>query len=335
MPSVQVLLAVVIGVLLALLSGLMLLTRRANGDHYNVGTYEDSSVEDVRRLRLQVLAASVPSSRQRSRRSIDLPTLYINLDRSVARRRRLEAQLLEVGVQLFERVSAIDGAAILDGTATLRSEPWACRLPTAPEDLLRVINCQPGMHAIGAVVGCTLSHLKAISRAKALGAGPVLIMEDDADLVGECLWPFSLVELLDRAPAGWHVVCLYYPTMPMTSPQRAEFHTLDTQICQSAAAYVISPLGQEAVARALERPEQVIAKAALKDACVADQLVYRLMGDDNNIYFYSYPLIIPWNDHEEFESVIHPGHTDAHISRTAQALRMQLEGAQGSISPKD
>ncbi len=78
--------------------------------------------------------------------------VYINLDRSVERRVRLEAQLVEFGLKdRYARFPAVDGTALGQASTNLR----------------------PGER------GAFLSHCKALSEARARG-GCVHIMEDDA-----------------------------------------------------------------------------------------------------------------------------------------------------------
>ena len=79
--------------------------------------------------------------------------LYINLDRSAARRERMQAQLGTLGIaSRYERFSAIDGAAVQRPGSALR----------------------PGE------LGAFLSHKGALEAGRAKGAAAVHILEDDA-----------------------------------------------------------------------------------------------------------------------------------------------------------
>jgi len=79
--------------------------------------------------------------------------LYINLDRSVARRQRMQAQLAEFDLApRYERFAAIDGSAVHMPGSALR----------------------PGE------LGAFLSHKGALETGRAMGAGAVHIVEDDA-----------------------------------------------------------------------------------------------------------------------------------------------------------
>lgn len=109
------------------------------------------------------------------------PIRFINLDRSVERRRALEAQFAHWGITDFKRIRGIDGRAgevpkHLDGQL--------------PED----------RHITGAA--CSLSHLNAIRDwLETSDTSELMVMEDDCVLDAIAQWPFSWQRFRTAVPA--------------------------------------------------------------------------------------------------------------------------------------
>lgn len=122
---------------------------------------------------------------------IDYPIYYINLDRSIDRREKIEDQFNKYGVENVTRISAVDGkqlSSMKEGTVPeLGSYSNSFRM--TPREL-----------------GCTLSHLKAIKQAYESGLENVLIFEDDVSLDLMPLWEVKkLSELVEKLPE-WEII---------------------------------------------------------------------------------------------------------------------------------
>jgi GR25 family glycosyltransferase involved in LPS biosynthesis len=265
------------------------------------------------------LLASLPRVKPQGS-TVDVPVLYINLDRSEARRGRLESHFRSLDVPSYERVPAVDGVALGARRFTLQGESWAAGLPTDPAELAQLMGCDSELRTLPEL-GCTLSHIKAIMRARELGRGTVLVVEDDIDLGAEALWPHSLRDIEREAPAGWCVVSLYDGRVPLAHANRASFYELDPYNCYGTVAYLVSTEGQDAVAKALEPPHETLLRSAKTNGCAADRLLYTLLG---RCYGYSYPMASTLNNKEELQSTIHENHTDYHVGRALAIFQVQL-----------
>lgn len=111
-----------------------------------------------------------------------IPAFYINLDRDVSRRARMEEELANSGIRA-ERIPAVAGRAVPD---------W---LRSFYDDRLG-----PGE------VGCSASHLTICRIIIERDLPFALILEDDARIENDCL---SVIETALRvAPRGWDIIRL-------------------------------------------------------------------------------------------------------------------------------
>lgn len=253
--------------------------------------------------------------------TVDLPVLYINLDRSEARRHRMEKHLQEVKAVYFERVPGIDGAKLASQEQKLDQEKWIRSLPTDPSELAALIGCDSSLKTKLGELGCTLSHLKAIVQAYDRKLGNVLIIEDDADLSAEAVWPHSLQELTVAAAEGWHVLSLYDNNLIPSLSENAEIYPLKKCAGSGTVAYLISEAGQRVIVDALEKPGKHFSSIPQKCMCDADKLIYHLSA---SCYGYSYPMISTLNNFAELDSTIHTDHTVRHLQLAQNILSTQL-----------
>jgi len=169
-------------------------------------------------------------------------------------------------------------------------------------------------------VGCTLSHLKALATAYRQGHEVVLVLEDDADLTAEAIWPLSLSELAAKAPANWHCVNLCDFSTSLSWSQEVSFSAPPRPIPVgfSTVAYLVSRSGLAAATGALKDPAATIGQ--LK-TCAADKLIFGIL---DQVYSCSFPMISAYNNHEEHDSTIHTDHTDMHCIWVRDMLKAQL-----------
>src|SRR3990167_965362 len=130
---------------------------------------------------------------QKSLYQVNLPVLYINLDRDKDRKKYMEFQFQEYNIKT-ERVSAVYGK-------NLKSLKHS-----SPGEEISFVNNYSGLSP--GEVGCTLSHLKAIRIAYEKGYDMVLIAEDDCcfDLIP--FWPHSIEDIVKTAPNDWEILQL-------------------------------------------------------------------------------------------------------------------------------
>jgi GR25 family glycosyltransferase involved in LPS biosynthesis len=86
-------------------------------------------------------------------------------------------------------------------------------------------------------IGCSLSHIYAISKAYDDGAEWVLILEDDVGIFLSELWPYSLSELTKKMPDDCGIIQLY--SLNNNSYSR-ELYTLHNNYHCSSVGYIIS-----------------------------------------------------------------------------------------------
>ncbi|RUO98258.1 glycosyltransferase family 25 protein [Hyphomicrobium sp.] len=110
------------------------------------------------------------------------PTFYINLDRDVSRRTRLEEELASVCLHA-ERISAVDGCAVPDWL-----ESFYDHRMSAGE------------------TGCSASHLVIYRMIVERGLPYALILEDDARLEPDCLR--AIQAALKMVPRDWDIIRL-------------------------------------------------------------------------------------------------------------------------------
>lgn len=179
-----------------------------------------------------------------------IPIYYINLDRSPQRRERLEADFRKYGIEA-RRVPGVDGQRI---TST--------KEPTSGSNLKRgevsgvKYRCDCDGMSSGEI-GCTLSHLEAVSRARRDGHQLALIFEDDVGLDLIPHWERTLPQLIETAPPDWSVINLN-PTC--VGGGENGFSPYRQRQCNLTTAYLINLRGMENLARAKEGGAWVISR---------------------------------------------------------------------------
>lgn len=125
----------------------------------------------------------------------NIPVLVINLPRQEDRLRSIKEQIDMIGFKHVELVAAVDGDDLLAAGGRSRGlNKQGMHRVSYNEDNHRIVRmCRAGRNCalsyIWGQVGCTLSHLKALCRAKELLDGgasdKVLTLEDDAKIATE------------------------------------------------------------------------------------------------------------------------------------------------------
>ena len=151
-----------------------------------------------------------------------IPVYYINLDRSSARRELLESKFRDYGLSPI-RVPAVDGKKIKNikgGSAD-------------------GINFVSSFSLTPYEVACTLSHFRAIERARDDGHDLALVLEDDMapDLIP--YWEETLHQVIAKLPEDWTVINLN------PSCELKKLSSYSKRHCWSAEAYLINRKGME------------------------------------------------------------------------------------------
>ena len=126
---------------------------------------------------------------------IGFPILYINLDRSLDRKKHIEEQFKKYNIIDYKRISAIDGKNIKN-------------IKEGNINGIKFKNNYKNTNKYE--LACTLSHLKTIEYAYENNFNEVLILEDDISLELSNYWHDTLKNIVDKeAPKDWEILQLY------------------------------------------------------------------------------------------------------------------------------
>ena len=230
---------------------------------------------------------------------VHIPVLYINLERSPNRRKFMEDQFREYGIENFRRVDAVDGK-LFNNTESGTSN-----------DISFVNKTGKRRKDTGYEIACTLSHVKAIKQAYDNNLGTVLVLEDDASLELMPLWKFDIPQIIANAPSDWNIIQIQHSSDSVD----LDYKYIKDMIYRGTAAYVINTDGQRNVLSHVQN--NVV---TFWDDLEADIYIYETAGIN---YVLSTPLIITSN--EDMNSTIHSKHTKAHIRRSNKIREMHAQ----------
>lgn len=257
---------------------------------------------------------------------IDVPVIYINMDKSLARRQRMieEFRLMNLKPTPM-RLEAVDGAEYLRRPS---SQPWieACLHP------LHVHLVDQGEASPGEL-GCLLSHIKALFYVYHTKHPAALILEDDIDFSCVGLWGESLSSLIRRVPPDWDFIqlqrmedfCFMRDQGATKTHMRSLYKRLNNKTCYGTAAYLVSKRFAGRFYKSLSNDGLLSEKyiwLAKQQGCDfgSDSVMYNIFPD-TNLYLEESVRFLPYNDSEELDSTIHPEHTDEHIKTAYRQMK--------------
>ena len=241
---------------------------------------------------------------------IKMPVYYINLEKSTSRNDFIQTQLQKYGIQ-GKRIGAIYGKDLVFEGDTIQ---------LTDDKTINFINTftstTPG------VLGCTLSHIKAIYTAFKNNDKYALIIEDDASFALYPYWPIDLHKIMEEAPKDWNIINLFSDKIT----KNKYFTCTETNTCPGTVAYIINRKGMENVLfdvlkyNLIKLP--VYSEWTKTSHLASDFLIYYKSG---KTYFYNrYPTIIPFNGDHLLDSTIHNSHTDSHVKLSLKAIKKYL-----------
>lgn len=245
-----------------------------------------------------------------ARRLSNLPVYYINLDRSTDRRKFIETQLHKYKIPHTTRIPGIDAKKMTNLKSGVYKHDWG-DISYTVKNFLDYSEYSPGE------LGCTLSHLLAIQRARDNGNDLAIIMEDDLSFNLLPHWPIDSVrEVMEKAPPDWTVISLIAGHVRCHGTSR-DYIAYDTFPCIGTGVYIINRKGMDNVLSGLDHNNFIIAKKFESDKLPADYYIYNRSG---HAYTYTkHPLFYVYND-EELNSLIHKEHLDWHIETSLMGL---------------
>lgn len=155
---------------------------------------------------------------------VDIPIMYINLDRCKDRRKYMEEQFEFYGILDVTRINGIDGKNLV--------------FPNGNTGYLRYNMTK--INTLGEY-GCTFSHIKAILMAYQSGYESVLIVEDDCDFMMMDYWYCGkLSDIFELAPKDWEILQIF---SLMNNGIGKGYSFKGADIFGSTCAYVINRVG--------------------------------------------------------------------------------------------
>jgi GR25 family glycosyltransferase involved in LPS biosynthesis len=203
---------------------------------------------------------------------------WINLDRSLDRRQRME-QMFKDPVfkgKKIVRISAVDGkASDIDQVLNANFEGMQ------PDKFTKV------------EYACTLSHINTIREFSKSNYGVALVMEDDMTLEFKPYWKKSVKQIMDNAPSDWEIIQLCYILQNNHLNLPKKIYTKNNNRYFSTGAYIIN------------KKSNNIPKIIHSSNPTADMYLYNIF----NTYVYKYPMFIYSSDEI---STIHQDHINHH-----------------------
>lgn len=224
---------------------------------------------------------------------VDIPVLYINLDRCPERRAWMEKQGVQYGFEPI-RVTGVDG----DKDPSIIYRNSYDNLTTSE-------------------IGCTLSHLRAIHLAYNLELTYALIVEDDASFITCPYWSRTLAQYVAHAPSDWTILRLFSSG---SYPEGGEEYLTFSSHKVMATAYILNRTGMKNILDRCVQGEEYILQSPPMGR--ADDYIY-LVSPLQKMYYINPPLIIP--DNRILRSTIHDDHSPVHYRLSSKALFLYLD----------
>ena len=224
---------------------------------------------------------------------------YLNLDKSGQRKESCEKVFQTLNVS-YERISGIDGRAV-----NLNQLVKANNIDKESE--------KP-------VLGCLLSHFKAIETFYNSNNNFGVICEDDICLDYQKYWKFSIEEIIDNAPRDWEIiqlaVILPFVSGTCTFDTDYRFWKMGTSgFCHSTLCYVINRIGAKKILK-------------LKNNNIWDITRFQANASDSLIYQHciTYTFFRPMFTYpDDGDSIIDNNHLDGHKFSKKEIERYLIE----------
>lgn len=201
--------------------------------------------------------------------------LWINLDRSLFRRKYMENLLKDINTK-NTRISAIDGLAYNFNKSN--------------------ITCKR-KHLTNYEIACTMSHLKTINYLKNINGDYFMICEDDITFDNIYLFDNNLETIIKNAPK-FDILILFKFSDATFSSDYTKWNDFFNFNCYSTACYIISRSGINRLSSLFSYENDTFTFKTPID--VADIFIYKNV----NTYIYKYNYISVLNN----ESTIHKNH---------------------------
>jgi GR25 family glycosyltransferase involved in LPS biosynthesis len=233
---------------------------------------------------------------------IDVPILYINLERSIERNKKMTEQFKNFNITNYKRFNAVDGKKINLKVGEINGIKY--EQPNIPNDV-DYYDISNKKYLSPGELGCLLSHISAIKYSYENGLNTILILEDDISFKLLKFWDYKISELIQKIPNDWDIIQLHH----LEKLNKDNLYT-DTngEKYWSCAAYLINQNGQKKIINKLndklviDNRENYVADAYLYDSVdkvyainislfslnldeINEQSTIRKMDDKDNILY--------------------------------------------------
>ena len=251
--------------------------------------------------------------------NINIPIYYINLNKSINRRKSIEKQQDLYNLKVI-RVPAIYGKDInyqsdiinLSDTYKIKFQNYDNKSKIIDEDYY--------------VLSCTLSHIKAIWNAYSNGDNLAIIIEDDASFILSS-YNKKIEDIINDAPANWDIISLFNMFCKMDNKNAYIKHDQKLKYCEGAVAYVINRKGMRTLLSNVIKNGiiQIIPIELSKNNILiaSDHVIY---NNVNNMWYWNgLPPIIPFNNKVVGASTIHESHNKHHKKRVSNIIDQTIK----------
>jgi GR25 family glycosyltransferase involved in LPS biosynthesis len=254
--------------------------------------YYDKMIESIKFNTLKIHSIALNSNNK----NIDIPLLYINLNRSPDRNQYILDQLDTLNITNYKRVDGIDGK----------------KLKSIKEGEVDGISYKNDYNLSLSELGCLLSHIKSISIAYNSNLSYAFIIEDDCYLELSVLWKYKLstiINQLNEINKDWGIIKFQFPyKKPSNKLEYRQYTSKDKWM--NATGYIINEKGMKDILEKTNFPNLILGGKNQPTHGQADSFLFDL----TNTFITNQPYMIPNN--LKLESLLHPSHSFWHLYNT-------------------
>jgi mannosyltransferase OCH1-like enzyme len=251
------------------------------------------------------------------------PMYVINLDSSTSRMDHIIDEFKRYGVRPPTRIPAVDGRGVKD---THRGVVQGVRYDIRYGFMMTPMT--------GPELGCTLSHLKAISKAYEEGHEMALVLEDDVSLELIPHMDISIKELVEHAnkkDEDWEMLHLSAMSQEdllerMTSPLTLwTGDSVDKHDLYYTTGYLVHNRGMKMLLnKFMPRKDTVVIYRENTNKKLQSYSSDHLLYAETKTLVPNRVFFVPFNNHEKMDSMIHTDHTGGHINQSLEISRRVL-----------
>ena len=226
--------------------------------------------------------------------NFQIPIFYINLDRSIEKRDKMENQLKQY-FNDYQRVSGVDGSK-------LHPNIYNNKINNHISYNLKNFDGTIDRGNPSAVIGCLLSHIKTILSINEKGCDYAVVLEDDMDFQYYPKWNTTFETIIQEAPSDWDIIKLFSLNQNKLKEdvdlfkKGIKYRKLSQSHIKSewsTGCYIINKKGISKIMKDIQNNEFKIDKNKYK-LLVADYYLYK----NKNVYEYTKPLIAPFQNNK-------------------------------------